>query len=1639
MNERRGTLLSGSSAARSAALAGILAVALSCKADLKTGPDYGPVTIEAVQGDGQSATVGTPIALPPALLIKNEVGEPVANVVVNFAVTSGGGSITGATITTGIDGIATLAGWSLGTTAGINEVTATAAGLERHPFVLTATGIPDAPTQLIALGPLPTSAQAAVPISPPPGIQVSDQYGNPVGGGAVTVTAALVAGNGALQGDDTVPSDVSGVARFTDLSITGRVGTYTLAFTGPSLPTISTNVQLLAGQPKALAILTPPPGAAQSGVMLTPQPVLQLRDASGNPVQLSGVVVTVTIGSGGGALTGTSTVASDASGIVHFTNLAITGPTGAKVLQFAASGLTGIGSGSIAVTPGPAALFSKTAGDNQVTAVGTPVPIDPVVSITDASGNGIAGVVVSFTVTTGNGHTVKSSATTNGQGQASSGAWTLGTVAGPNTLSAAAAGVPGSPVVFTATGSSVIGPPSVLVNLSGDGQTGVAGAALPESLVVRLEDANGNGVPGVPVTWTALSGGGTLGPAAAVTDANGRLAARWTLGATAGGNTARAQAAGLQANFGATGVAGPPFQLALITSPTIGRSGVPFATQPVVEIQDALHNPVPLANVIVTASIVSGGGALGGSPTATTNGSGRASFANLSLAGLVGPRVLRFSATGLAPVNSGTIQLSAGPAFTLMKVAGDGQSAVIGTPVPIDPLVLVTDSSGNPVANVAVGFTVSGGSGSIANASGTTNPQGKASGGAWTLGPAVGGNSLTVTSAGLAGSPAVFTATGVSSVGQPAAVLIVSGDAQSGPVALALAESLVVRVVDGNGVGVPGVNVQWTSGTGGGSVSPGSVSSDGTGRAAVEWTLGTALGPNQATATAAGLNATFSATAVPGAAFRLVVAAQPSTARSGLVFNPQPLIGLEDSLGNSVAQSGVVVTATIGSGGGTLGGTPTATTSAGTATFTNLMITGLAGPRTLTFSAPGLLPVTTTSFSLTGGIASDLGKTAGDNQTAPVATVLPVAVAVRVTDAVGNPVPGVTVNFLVLTGGGTIVSPSAVTDAQGIASPGNWTLGPTAGGNTLRAASAGLTSSPLTFSATGTPGSPASIVKISGDLQSGLIGSVLAESLVVRVVDSHGNSISAAQVNWSILTGGGIVSPALDPTDSGGLASTAWTVGGLAGPASARAQLGGLSAVFSATILPSTGQGMHPVFSTYLGGSQEDQVRDLTTDAAGNIYVTGGTVSPDFPTTAGVFDRSQNGNYDVYVAKLNSQGQLVWSTFIGGPNYDRAYAIEVDALGFVYVAGRAGDQFPVTAGAFQTNFNGSPDDPPYGPQDGFICKLKPNGSAVVWCSYFGTDDLHIIRDIALDPSGDIYLASSSTSGTFPSAWFANAYQNQRAGGVDGLVARVKSDGSQVIWATFIGGSADEAGEPSVRLDNAGNVFALYSTESVDAPAPNGFDNSLGGPRDLYLVKFSPDGHQLLFGTYLGGNSGEDVETHELAIDPLGNPVIGNNSDSRDFPVTAGVYQDTLAGGHDGVITRIAADGSHIMNSTFLGGRQDDKNEGISIDATGNIYVTGSTNTPNLPFLAGGFQPDLVGTLQDMWIVKLSPDLSTILYGSYLGGSDVDLGRAGAVTPGGDFVFGGNIQSFDFNTLHPLQGNHGGGILDGAVAKFSPGP
>ncbi len=495
-------------------------------------------------------------------------------------------------------------------------------------------------------------------------------------------------------------------------------------------------------------------------------------------------------------------------------------------------------------------------------------------------------------------------------------------------------------------------------------------------------------------------------------------------------------------------------------------------------------------------------------------------------------------------------------------------------------------------------------------------------------------------------------------------------------------------------------------------------------------------------------------------------------------------------------------------------------------------------------------------------------------------------------------------------------------------------------------------------------------------------------------------------------------------------------------------------AVFKITLDPVESQpskvGFQPLkfelaFSTYLGGSQFEHIRGITTDSSGNIYVTGGTTSPDFPVTNGVYQTTLNPDkpdspdispMDVFVTKWDPDGKIIWSTFLGGPNYDRAYAIAVDNQDYVYVAGRAGKGFPVTRGAFQTSFQGGQEAPFYGPQDGFICKLTPDGSKLVFCSYFGTSDPSIIRDIAVDPKGDIYLASGYSSGRYPKE-VRKAFNNKPHGDHDAVIAKIHSDGSRVLWATYLGGSDWESNENSVRLDGVGNPYVLLTTKSTDIPVTeNAYGKTYAGQGDLYVAKLTPDEGKLVWGTYLGGPENESTETHEFAVDTEGNAYIAAPTKSPDFPTTPGAFQRKYGGGPNEIfVAKISPDGSQLLASTFLGGNDRDRPEGVAVDAAGNVYFTGTTTSHNFPVTRDAFQPNLIGD-RNAFAVVLSADFSRLLYSTYLGGGEGELGRAATVDSHGNFYIAGQTDSKNWPVHNAFQPAYGGNI-DGFMAGFKP--
>ena len=291
-------------------------------------------------------------------------------------------------------------------------------------------------------------------------------------------------------------------------------------------------------------------------------------------------------------------------------------------------------------------------GDGQHGMVGTQLDRPLVLKVADRFGNGVGGVVITWTVLGGGG--VSTSTTpTDGDGQASV-QRTLGPVAGSQGADASAPGLPDSPLAFTHIAAP--GQPVALLADSGDGQTALPGQALARPLVVRLVDANGNGVPGAAVAWAAATGAGKVSPASGTLDASGRAATSWTLGPLPGSNTAFASAAGYSVLFSATGsgVTGTPATVTIAVPPSAAvQNAAPFPTQPAIRVQDGSGNL--LAGVAVTVTIASGGGVLSGTTTVQTDASGVAAFSDLSLTGLVGVRLLRFAAGSVSAQSAGIL------------------------------------------------------------------------------------------------------------------------------------------------------------------------------------------------------------------------------------------------------------------------------------------------------------------------------------------------------------------------------------------------------------------------------------------------------------------------------------------------------------------------------------------------------------------------------------------------------------------------------------------------------------------------------------------------------------------------------------------------------------------------------------------------------------------------------------------------------------------------------------------------------------------------------------------------------------------------------------------------------------------------
>ena len=455
-------------------------------------------------------------------------------------------------------------------------------------------------------------------------------------------------------------------------------------------------------------------------------------------------------------------------------------------------------------------------------------------------------------------------------------------------------------------------------------------------------------------------------------------------------------------------------------------------------------------------------------------------------------------------------------------------------------------------------------------------------------------------------------------------------------------------------------------------------------------------------------------------------------------------------------------------------------------------------------------------------------------------------------------------------------------------------------------------------------------------------------------------------------------------------------------------------------------------YSTYLGGSGNDSAAGIAVDAQGSAYVIGTTDSPNFPT-ANAIDSALSGPFDrdAFVVKLTPDGSgFVYATYLGGESGEEGHGITVDANGNAYVTGATSSRDFPAANAFQ-------------PQialccllDAFVTKLNAAGNAILYSTYLGGSDYDRGRSITIDSTGNVYVAGVTSSQNFPTTF--GALQPALGGGADAFIAKINPAGSALVYSTYLGGSGDEGSYAGlgVAVDALGNACVEGNTTSTNFPTTPGTFQPVfgGGGSDAFVTKLNASGTAFIFSSYLGGNQAEHGDGDGIAVDAAGNIYVCGATSSTNFPTTPTAFQPRPREGHNAFLTKLKSDGSALVYSTYFGNGT--RGTSVAVDSGGNAHLAGSvTAAPNLP-LVSPIQSTSGGGDYEVFLATLDPDGSTLLFSTYIGGSDTDWPTSIAVDQSGNTYVAGYTTSTNFPMKNALQSSIGGAPADAFVVKIS---
>ena len=447
-------------------------------------------------------------------------------------------------------------------------------------------------------------------------------------------------------------------------------------------------------------------------------------------------------------------------------------------------------------------------------------------------------------------------------------------------------------------------------------------------------------------------------------------------------------------------------------------------------------------------------------------------------------------------------------------------------------------------------------------------------------------------------------------------------------------------------------------------------------------------------------------------------------------------------------------------------------------------------------------------------------------------------------------------------------------------------------------------------------------------------------------------------------------------------------------------------------------------YGTYFGGSGlYENIDGVTTDPHGNVFITGST-DGTIPVTAGALQTEAPGGGDAFVAKIDEAGALVWATYLGGSHGDAGQDLAIGPDGSVYVTGvTLSEDFPTTPGALQGNFKGINTDCEFiCAGDAFVTRISADGSALEYSTYLGGSVREGGTAIAVNDAGEAIVAGDTSSPDFPIGQGAldGSYGEPSCFDMcdaDAFVAHLNAAGTNLKQSTYFGGTSWDS-PADLALDAAGNVFIGGSTRSTDLPTTAGaYQVDKKGTADFdfsgFVAAFDGELATARYVTYLGGRSEEHVTG--LVVQPDGSAWV-TGFGGRGIPTTADALQTEARGSSDAFVTGLTTDGSGLVYSTRFGGSREDYGRGIAVDDRGRLHFSGSTASDDLR-VRRAVQPGNAG-FDDLFYARFKPGAARVQRATYLGGRRFETATDLALSPAGSAYLVGTSESRDM----PLAGS-----------------